>query len=74
MLFELFLNAETCLDWHVDRLAPISGFTQTSRTKAEGKDEVAYFSHPFEFDLYYKNDEDNFINRGLTIRLYRLNT
>lgn len=46
-------------DWHVDPSKPISGFTQTSRTRTEGCDEIAYFSHPFEFDLYYKNDEIN---------------
>ena len=51
-------------DWHVDRSMPISGFTQTSRAKTEGTDEVSYFSHPFEFDLLYKNDEINPINKG----------
>lgn len=44
---------------------PISGFTQTSRTKIEGLNEVAYFAHPFEFDLYYKNDEVNTDDRGI---------
>ncbi|CAF0733853.1 unnamed protein product [Brachionus calyciflorus] len=49
-------------NWHIDRSVPLSGFTPTSRTKVEGDDEVAYFSHPFEFDLYYKNDEFNPLN------------
>ena len=43
---------------------PISGFTQTSRAKTEGNDEVSYFSHSFEFDLLYKNNEININNRG----------
>jgi len=43
---------------------PISGFTQTSRTKIEKSNEIAYFSHPFEFDLYYKNEEMNLNDRG----------
>ncbi len=54
----LYQALSTCLDWHIDPSAPISGFTQTSRTKLEGNDEIAYFAHPFEFDLYYKNDEN----------------
>ena len=54
----LYQALSTCLDWHIDPSAPISGFTQTSRTKVEGNDEIAYFAHPFEFDLYYKNDEN----------------
>ncbi len=52
------------LDWHVDKSSPISGFTQTSRIRTDGNDETAYFSHPFEYDLYYKNDEMNELNRG----------
>lgn len=50
-------------DWHIDSSMPISGFTQTSRAKTEGNDEVAYFAHPFEFDLLYKNDEINPLNK-----------
>jgi Meckel syndrome type 1 protein len=49
-------------NWHPDPAVPISGFTQTSRTKVSGpggSDEIAYFAHPFEFDLYYKNDDIN---------------
>jgi hypothetical protein len=52
------------IDWHIDPSVPLSGFTQTTRTKTEGVDEVAYFSHPFEFDLYYKNNELNPKYRG----------
>ena len=36
-----------------------SGYTQTSRTKTVDTEEVAYFSHPFEFVLFYKNDDIN---------------
>lgn len=57
-------NEKYFLDWHIDRSVPLSGFTPTSRTKIEGDDEIAYFSHPFEFDIYYKNDEYNPLNRG----------
>jgi hypothetical protein len=49
----------------VDKSSPISGFTPTSRIKTDGNDETAYYSHPFEYDLYYKNDEMNELNRGL---------
>jgi Meckel syndrome type 1 protein len=44
-------------------MSPISGFTQTSKIKTEAQDEIAYFSHPFEYDLYYKNDEINEENK-----------
>ena len=62
------------IDWHIDPSAPISGFTQTSRTKPENKnnEEVAYFSHPFEFDLYYKNDEMNANNRDLLPKMPKI--
>lgn len=52
---------------------PLSGFTPTSRTKIEGDDEIAYFSHPFEFDLYYKNDEYNTLTRGNLITYLFIN-
>ena len=44
---------------------PLDGYTHTARTKSEGIDDVAYFSHPFEFDLYYKNDEINPKYKGI---------
>ena len=50
-------------DWHVDGSLPMSGYTQTSRTRVEGKDEIAYYGHPFEFDLYYRTDDER--DRGL---------
>ncbi len=52
------------LDWQVDpKLSKTSGFTHTSRTKIVGEDEIAYFSHPFEFVMFYRNDEVNPQNR-----------
>lgn len=50
-------------DWHVDGSLPMSGYTQTSRTKVVGSDEIAYFGHPFEYELYYRADDER--DRGL---------
>lgn len=68
----VYYQLELPRNWHIDPSAPISGFTQTSRTKIEGKDEVAYFSHPFEYDLYYKNDEINDQHKDLLPKMPKL--
>lgn len=47
------------IDWYIEPSSKTNGFTQTSRTKIEGQDEIAYFSHPFDFELYYLNEEIN---------------
>lgn len=46
----------------------MNGFTQTARTRVEGSDEVAYFAHPFEFDLYYKCDDER--DQGIKKYIY----
>ncbi|XP_033731555.1 Meckel syndrome type 1 protein-like isoform X1 [Pecten maximus] len=48
--------------WTADRSQQLSWVTQTCRTKVEGRDNVSYFSFPFNFELFYKDtsirDED----------------
>ncbi|XP_076452479.1 tectonic-like complex member MKS1 [Babylonia areolata] len=41
-------------DWYADRQQQLAWVTQTCATKTIGRDEVAYFSFPFHFELYYK--------------------
>ncbi len=43
----------------MDATVPLDGYTHTAKTKSSGVNEVAYFAHLFEFDMYYKNDEIN---------------
>lgn len=44
-------------NWFIDQSQSMCGFTATSRSTCQETDEVAYFSHPFEFTLSYKNNE-----------------
>lgn len=41
-------------NWKVDYANQVSGVTQTCKTKVEGRDSVAYFSFPFELEMFYK--------------------
>ncbi|XP_048772095.2 tectonic-like complex member MKS1 [Ostrea edulis] len=43
-------------NWKVDRHQQLSWVTQTCATKVEGRDNVAHFSFPFEFDMFYKDE------------------
>ncbi|XP_013384089.1 Meckel syndrome type 1 protein [Lingula anatina] len=43
-------------NWRVDRNQQLSGVTQTCTTKVEGRDNVAYYSFPFNFEVFYKNE------------------
>ncbi|KAL4223339.1 Pleiotropic negative transcriptional regulator [Mactra antiquata] len=42
--------------WTVERHQQLSWVTQTCATKIKGRDDVAYFSFPFHFEAFYKND------------------
>ncbi|XP_060586854.1 tectonic-like complex member MKS1 [Ruditapes philippinarum] len=42
--------------WSVERHQQLSWVTQTCATKVHGRDDVAYFSFPFHFELFYRND------------------
>ncbi|XP_046570750.1 Meckel syndrome type 1 protein-like [Haliotis rubra] len=42
--------------WTADRFQPLSWVTQTCSSKVEGIDNVAHFSFPFSFELFYKNE------------------
>ncbi|XP_074641528.1 tectonic-like complex member MKS1 [Tubulanus polymorphus] len=41
----------------------MSGVTHTCRCKIEGRDNIAHFSFPFRFEVFYKNDTINPNNR-----------
>ncbi|XP_061196324.1 uncharacterized protein LOC133204586 [Saccostrea echinata] len=43
-------------NWKVDRHQQLSWVTQTCATKVEGRDDVAHFSFPFEFEMFYKDE------------------
>ncbi|XP_072024314.1 tectonic-like complex member MKS1 [Amphiura filiformis] len=53
--------------WSADRSQQLSGVTQTCATKEIDKEDVAFFSYPFEFEVFYKNEEtsDNDVLPGL---------
>ncbi|CAF1039152.1 unnamed protein product [Adineta steineri] len=43
------------LDWYAEPSMIFSGYTHTaSTTKSSKNDDVVYYSHPFEFELWYK--------------------
>ncbi|KAK2168670.1 hypothetical protein LSH36_15g14053 [Paralvinella palmiformis] len=42
--------------WFAPALQHLSGVTHTCSTKCVGREDVAYFSFPFEFELFYKAD------------------
>lgn len=67
-MFHFYVYFVVLKDWHIDGSLPLSGFTPTCRTKSVGIDDVAYFSHPFEFDLYYKNENGQ--NDGIFINQF----
>ncbi|XP_019941086.2 tectonic-like complex member MKS1 isoform X2 [Paralichthys olivaceus] len=37
----------------------LSGVTQTCRTKTQGKENVAFFSHPFSFEAFYMSEKES---------------
>ncbi|CAF0729111.1 unnamed protein product [Didymodactylos carnosus] len=47
-----------CLDlpnnWYADPSMVFAGYTNTCTTTTVDKDDVAYYSHPFEFEVWYK--------------------
>ncbi|CAG2234047.1 MKS1 [Mytilus edulis] len=45
--------------WTAEKHQQLSWVTQTCSTKVEGRDDVAKFSFPFSFELFYKNDSVN---------------
>ncbi|XP_033123216.1 Meckel syndrome type 1 protein homolog [Anneissia japonica] len=45
-------------NWSSDPSQQLSGVTQTCKTKVIGRDSVAYFGFPFEFELFFRNDGD----------------
>lgn len=43
-------------NWSAERQQRLSWVTQTCTTKVEGRDDVAHFSFPFDFQLFYKDE------------------
>ncbi|XP_038058674.1 Meckel syndrome type 1 protein-like [Patiria miniata] len=43
--------------WSTDTAQELSGVTQTCSTKEIDRENVAYFCYPFDFELFYKQDE-----------------
>ena len=50
--------------WFPNGAQQLLGLTQTCRTKVEGRNEVAYFSYPFNFELVYRKDPVHKDNEG----------
>ncbi|CAL1572499.1 unnamed protein product [Knipowitschia caucasica] len=46
-------------NWSSLPFHPLSGVTQTCRTKAVGKDDVAFFSFPFNFEAFYMSEKES---------------
>ncbi|XP_071849558.1 tectonic-like complex member MKS1 [Apostichopus japonicus] len=44
-------------EWSADRSQEMAGVTQTCKTKEINRENVAYLSHPFEVEMFYKPDE-----------------
>ncbi|KAH3894237.1 hypothetical protein DPMN_018394 [Dreissena polymorpha] len=51
--------------WTVERSQPMSWITQTCSTKVVGRDDVAYFSFPFNFEVFYHNDNLDADEKGM---------
>ncbi|XP_010891860.2 Meckel syndrome type 1 protein [Esox lucius] len=45
-------------NWSTLPFQTLSGVTQTCRTKAIGKDDVAFFSYPFSFEAYFRREDE----------------
>ncbi|XP_019622108.1 PREDICTED: Meckel syndrome type 1 protein-like [Branchiostoma belcheri] len=46
-------------NWTSDHGQQLSGVTHTVTTKVEGKDNVAYFSYPFEYEVFFRNETED---------------
>ncbi|XP_077996076.1 tectonic-like complex member MKS1 [Glandiceps talaboti] len=44
-------------NWSAARNQQLSGVSQICQTKVEGRENVAYFCYPFEFDVLYRNED-----------------
>ncbi|PVD32888.1 hypothetical protein C0Q70_08335 [Pomacea canaliculata] len=55
-------------DWYADRDQQLSWVTQTCATKTVGRDEVAYFSFPFNVELYFKRSATSLTNPDEMLR------
>ncbi|KAL0994504.1 hypothetical protein UPYG_G00123120 [Umbra pygmaea] len=45
-------------NWSTLPSQTLFGVTQTCRTKAVGKDDVAFFSYPFSFEAYFRSEDE----------------
>ncbi|XP_061595170.1 Meckel syndrome type 1 protein isoform X2 [Cololabis saira] len=46
-------------NWSSLPFHPLSGVTQTCRTKSLGQENVAFFSYPFTFEAFYMSEKDS---------------
>lgn len=46
-------------NWSTLPFQPLSGVTQTCRTKTVGKDSVAFFSYPFSFEAFHLRENES---------------
>ncbi|XP_030648832.1 tectonic-like complex member MKS1 isoform X2 [Chanos chanos] len=46
-------------NWSSLPFQALSGVTQTCRTRALGKDNVAFFSYPFSFEAFFKKEDES---------------
>ncbi|KAM6907184.1 tectonic-like complex member MKS1 [Xenentodon cancila] len=46
-------------NWSSLPFHPLSGVTQTCRTKSLGKEDIAFFSYPFNFEAFYMSEKDS---------------
>lgn len=46
-------------NWSSLPFQPLSGVTQTCRTKSLGKENVAFFSYPFSFETFYMSEKES---------------
>ncbi|MEQ2193237.1 Pleiotropic negative transcriptional regulator [Xenoophorus captivus] len=46
-------------NWSSLPFQPLSGVTQTCRTKSLGKENVAFFGYPFSFEAFYMSEKES---------------
>ncbi|CAF1246849.1 unnamed protein product [Adineta steineri] len=51
----VYYSVDLTDNWYVESSAILSGYTHTASTTMSSKyDDIVYYSHPFEFELWYK--------------------
>uniref|UniRef100_A0A672ZEY2 MKS transition zone complex subunit 1 n=1 Tax=Sphaeramia orbicularis TaxID=375764 RepID=A0A672ZEY2_9TELE len=58
-------------NWSSLRSQSLSGVTQACRTKTLGKDNVAFFSYPFNFEAFFMSEKENEGKHTVTCNTWR---